>query len=95
MNKIKKIGLSIITTALLSSAPAFADSFLGAEFQEGKNKVAFLSENTRIAGNVFLPPKYDRNKSYPALVVITPASGIKEQTAGIYAEKWLKKDTSR
>ncbi len=91
MNKFKTIGLSLIANAILITSPAMADSFLGAEYQEGKNKVAFLSENTRIAGNVFLPPNYNKNKSYPALVVITPASGVKEQTAGIYAEKMAKK----
>ncbi len=91
MKKIKTIGLSIITAAILGSSPVIADSFLGAEYQEGKNKVAFLSEQSRIAGNVFLPPDYNRSNSYPALVVITPASGVKEQTAGIYAEKLAKK----
>ncbi len=90
MNKFKSIGLSLIASAIFSTSPTMADSFLGTEYQEGKNKVAFLSENTRIAGNVFLPPHYNKNKSYPAIVVITPASGIKEQTAGIYAEKMAK-----
>tara|TARA_B100000700_G_scaffold306426_1_gene381576 strand:+ start:590 stop:961 length:372 start_codon:yes stop_codon:yes gene_type:complete len=91
MKKIKTLGLSIITGAILGSSPAIAGSFLGAEYQVGKNKVAFLSEQSRIAGNVFLPPDYNRSNSYPALVVITPASGVKEQTAGIYAEKLAKK----
>jgi len=91
MNKFKTIGLSLIASAIFSSAPATADTFLGAEYNEGRNKVAFLSENTRIAGNVFLPPNYNKNNSYPALVVITPASGIKEQTAGVYAEEMAKK----
>ncbi|CAM1374458.1 alpha/beta hydrolase [Tenacibaculum xiamenense] len=58
--------------------------------QSGKNEVNFLSENTRIAGNLFFPPNYQVDKKYPAIVCITPASGIKEQTAGIYAEKLAK-----
>ena len=91
MRKLKLASLSIVASAMLSTAPAIADTFLGADYHEGKNKVAFLSENTRIAGHVFLPPGYDKAKSYPAIVVITPASGIKEQTAGIYAEKLAKK----
>lgn len=91
MKKFKSISLSLVASALLTTTPAMADTFLGANYHSGKNKVAFLSENTRIAGNVFLPANYDKNKSYPALVVITPASGIKEQTAGIYAEKMAKK----
>lgn len=91
MKKVKLFSLSLITSAMLSTAPAFADSFLGADYHSGKNKVSFMSEQARIAGNVFLPPNYDSKKSYPAVVVITPASGIKEQTAGIYAEKLAKK----
>lgn len=91
MNNIKQLSLSLITAAVIGASPVMADSFLGAELHSGKNKVAFQSEDTRIAGNVFLPPDYDPAKQYPALVVITPASGIKEQTAGIYAEKMSRK----
>ncbi|MFG0605268.1 alpha/beta hydrolase [Vibrio mimicus] len=92
MNKLKTINLSLVISAILSAAPAMAESqFLGDEYQAGKNKVSFLSENIRIAGNVFLPPNYDENKNYRAIVVVTPASGVKEQTAGIYAEKMAKK----
>lgn len=91
MNLFKTFTLTTLTAAVLASTPVRSESFLGADYHSGKNKVAFLSENTRVAGNVFLPPNYNKNKSYPALVVITPASGIKEQTAGIYAEKMAKK----
>ena len=90
MKKLKSISLSLVAAAMLSATPVMADTFLGAEYQQGQNKVSFLSENVRVAGNVFLPPHYDANKSYPAIVVITPASGVKEQTAGIYAEKMAK-----
>jgi len=90
MKKLKSISLPLFAAVMLSTTPAIADSFLGAEYQQGKNKVSFLSENIRVAGNVFLPPHYDANKSYAAIVVITPASGVKEQTAGIYAEKMAK-----
>lgn len=91
MKKMKMIGLSVIASCVLSATNVSADTFLGAQYQTGKNKVAFQSENTRIAGHVFLPPNYNQNKQYPALVVITPASGIKEQTAGIYAAKMAKR----
>jgi len=91
MKKFKLLSLSLIMSTVLSVTPAIADSFLGSQYHSGKNKVAFLSENVRIAGNIFLPPNYNKNKSYPAIVVITPASGVKEQTAGIYANKMAKK----
>lgn len=59
-------------------------------YQEGINKISFLSEGTRIAGNLFVPKNYTSKGKFPAIVCITPASGIKEQTAGIYAEKLAK-----
>lgn len=60
-------------------------------YTEGLNKVSFTSEGTRIAGHLFIPKGYDSTKNLKAIVCITPASGIKEQTAGIYAEKLAKK----
>lgn len=60
-------------------------------YVEGKNKVNFLSEGTRIAGHLFIPKNYKPNGNFAAIVCITPASGIKEQTAGIYAEKLAQK----
>jgi fermentation-respiration switch protein FrsA (DUF1100 family) len=91
MKTTKLIPLSLVASAVLGTTSVAAETFLGADYHDGKNKVAFLSENVRIAGNVFLPPNYDENKNYPALVLITPASGVKEQTAGHYAEKMAKK----
>lgn len=67
-----------------------ADATYDIKYVAGKNKVNFLSEGTRIAGNLFIPESYNPNGNYSAIVCITPASGIKEQTAGIYAEKLAK-----
>ena len=60
------------------------------ELKPGMNKVHFLSEKTHIAGHLFLPDNYSTRANYRAIVVVTPNSGIKEQTAGIYAEKLAK-----
>ncbi|WP_196887502.1 alpha/beta hydrolase [Aureivirga sp. CE67] len=68
-----------------------SDATYDVKFVAGKNKVNFLSEGTRIAGNLFVPESYSPDGNFPAIVCITPASGIKEQTAGIYAEKLAKK----
>jgi len=59
-------------------------------YAEGKNKVNFLSEGTRIVGNLFVLETYNKKGNFKALVVITPSSGVKEQTAGIYAERMAK-----
>lgn len=66
------------------------DATYRVNYVEGINKVSFLSEGTRIAANLFIPKNFDINGKFSAIVCITPASGIKEQTAGIYAEKLAK-----
>ncbi|MCW3465151.1 alpha/beta fold hydrolase [Chitinophaga nivalis] len=50
-------------------------------------KVTFPQQNITVAGHLFLPKQFDRHKRYPAILVGHPAGGVKEQTAGLYAEK--------
>jgi len=40
-----------------------------------------------IAANVYTPANYDKNKKYPTLVVAHPNGGVKEQVAGLYAQR--------
>ncbi|NPA07807.1 MAG: alpha/beta hydrolase [Chlorobi bacterium] len=40
-----------------------------------------------IAANVYTPANYDASKKYPAVIVAHPNGGIKEQTAGLYAQR--------
>ncbi|WP_316818280.1 alpha/beta hydrolase [Pedobacter nyackensis] len=40
-----------------------------------------------IAANVYTPANYDASKKYPAIAVAHPNGGIKEQTAGLYAQR--------
>jgi len=40
-----------------------------------------------IAANVYTPPGYDPAKRYPTLVVAHPNGGVKEQVAGLYAQR--------
>lgn len=54
------------------------------------NKVNFPNTNgleITMAGLVFLPKDFDESSTYPAVVVSHPGGGVKEQTAGTYAEK--------
>jgi fermentation-respiration switch protein FrsA (DUF1100 family) len=39
-----------------------------------------------IVANVYTPANYDPKKQYPAVVVAHPNGGVKEQTAGLYAQ---------
>ena len=40
-----------------------------------------------ISANVYTPANYDPSKSYPAVVVAHPNGGVKEQVAGLYAQR--------
>ena len=60
-------------------------------FQPGKNSVSFKSYGDTIAADLYIPPDYKAGNTYPAVIVNPPATGVKEQTAGIYAEKMSKK----
>lgn len=49
--------------------------------------VTYKLNGIDIAANVYTPANYDTSKKYPAVVVAHPNGGIKEQTAGLYAQR--------
>lgn len=49
--------------------------------------VSYKLNGIDIAANVYTPANYDASKNYPAVVVAHPNGGIKEQTAGLYAQR--------
>lgn len=49
--------------------------------------VSYKLHGIDIAANVYTPANYDPSKQYPAVVVAHPNGGIKEQTAGLYAQR--------
>ena len=49
--------------------------------------VTYKLNGINIAANVYTPANYDSSKQYPAVVVAHPNGGIKEQTAGLYAQR--------
>lgn len=50
-------------------------------------RVEFKNRDITVVGNLFLPENFNENGQYPAIVVCHPAGGVKEQTAGTYAEQ--------
>lgn len=44
-----------------------------------------------IEANIYTPAKYDKSKKYPAIVVAHPNGGVKEQVAGLYAQRLADK----
>jgi len=49
--------------------------------------VTYKLNGIDIAANVYTPANYDTSKKYPAVVIAHPNGGIKEQTAGLYAQR--------
>jgi len=49
--------------------------------------VTYKLNGIDIAANVYTPANYDASYKYPAVVVAHPNGGIKEQTAGLYAQR--------
>ena len=59
-------------------------------YKAGKNAVSFDSYGDKVAANLFLPENFDPNKKYPAITLVPPATGVKEQTIDVYAERLSK-----
>ena len=49
--------------------------------------VSYKLNGIDISANVYTPANYDSSKKYPALVVAHPNGGVKEQVAGLYAQR--------
>lgn len=51
------------------------------------HQVKYKLNNIEISANVYTPSNYNSSKSYPAIVVAHPNGGVKEQVAGLYAQR--------
>jgi fermentation-respiration switch protein FrsA (DUF1100 family) len=52
--------------------------------------VTYKLNGIDISANVYTPANYNPSKSYPAVVVAHPNGGVKEQVAGLYAQRLAK-----
>jgi fermentation-respiration switch protein FrsA (DUF1100 family) len=71
-------------------------TYLGAitENVEGKvniHPVSYQLHGLEIAANVYTPAGYNPDDRYPAVVVAHPNGGVKEQVAGLYAQRLAEK----
>jgi fermentation-respiration switch protein FrsA (DUF1100 family) len=98
MKKIKLIlttlimTISILSLAQTKSKNPFCLVYEDAITQNVKEKVnihpvTYKLNGLNIAANVYTPANYDVSKRYPAVVVAHPNGGVKEQTAGLYAQR--------
>ena len=53
--------------------------------------VSYPLNGLEIAANVYTPANYDPGRKYPAVVVAHPNGGVKEQVAGLYAQRLAEK----
>lgn len=70
----------------------FTLTYAGAITENIKGKVnihpvTYQLNGLEIAANVYTPANYDAGKKYPTLVVAHPNGGVKEQVAGLYAQR--------
>ena len=49
--------------------------------------VSYELNGIKIAANVYTPAGYDKSKKYPAVAVAHPNGGVKEQVAGLFAQR--------
>jgi fermentation-respiration switch protein FrsA (DUF1100 family) len=49
--------------------------------------VTYKLNGIDISANVYTPANYDASRKYPAVVVAHPNGGVKEQVAGLYAQR--------
>jgi len=54
-------------------------------------KIHFKSEGLNLVGHLYYPPNYEEEKQYPAIVSSGSWTTVKEQMAGLYAERLATK----
>lgn len=50
-------------------------------------RVTFQNRRTEVVGNLHVPPGFDPDAAYAAIVLSTPGSSVKEQIGAVYASK--------
>jgi fermentation-respiration switch protein FrsA (DUF1100 family) len=98
-NSIKKyLSINVIMAiTIMSSAQTKGTNPFGLVYEDaikenvsGKvniHPVTYKLNGIDIAANVYTPANFNSAKSYPAVVVAHPNGGVKEQTAGLYAQR--------
>lgn len=89
MNTLKKLAVVSVGLCALGAA-AQAQTVAEGVNTIGSALVTFVSGAYKLTGNLYLPDYYDSSKKYPAIVVSHPWGGVKEQTAGLYAQRLAK-----
>lgn len=70
-----------------TTQPVRIENMANESFHAGINKVSFQSEGETLKGNLYLPENYKSGTKLPAIVVTGSWTTVKEQMAGLYAQK--------
>lgn len=98
MKKITAIILAMITAISIAEAQTarpknpFTLVYEGAITENIKGKVnihpvTYKIKDIAIVANVYTPPNFNDVQKYPAIVIAHPNGGVKEQVAGLYAQR--------
>jgi len=95
--KNKILTVMLVATSMLASAQTKLSNPYGLVYEDAITEnvpgevnihpVNYNLNGIQIAANVYTPANYDPSKSYPAIVVAHPNGGVKEQVAGLYAQR--------
>lgn len=91
------IVMFIMSTSIIVSGQTKPNNTFGLVYQNaitenvsGKvniHPVTYKLNGIDISANIYTPANYDPSKKYPAVVVAHPNGGVKEQVAGLYAQR--------
>ena len=85
------IGLTLIASCGTKSTETEKQKATEMEnLKAGKNRVTFSSEGIELVGDLYIPEGYSGTQEYPAIIVGGSWTTVKEQMAGLYAEKLAK-----
>ncbi len=98
MKKTSLATLAMVSTLAFSGVAGAAENnpfglvYKGAIMENVKDKVnihpvTYTLNGLKIAANVYTPAGYEATGKYPAVVVAHPNGGVKEQVAGLYAQR--------
>ena len=89
---MKKTLITLLCAGLLISCGTAASAKIVKD-KVMKEKVYYNQaySNIKIAGELYKPENFNESKKYPAVIVVHPAGGVKEQVAGLYAKKLAEK----
>lgn len=90
MKKFLAIGIAALSCITLGAFKAYASAPPPHSDKVTVKKVKFKNRiDITVVGNLYIPKCIEKNKKHPAIIVGHPFGGVKEQTAGLYAQKLL------